>query len=144
LELTDCSGHAVVFDPACTLLLFYRGFWCDHCRAQFVELAGLANGFRAAGFRIAAVSSDSGVLAEAMCSLVESRIAIFTDPAANQITRLGLADHDDAVEHVIARPAAFIVGADRAIEYRYISRTAEDRPSSDLLLLGAESLSSTF
>ena len=124
------------------MLIFYRGFWCEHCRGQFEELAALAPDFRRAGFRIVAISSDSAVLAEAMCSLVSGRIAIFRDPDSALIERLGLADRDEAVDHTIARPAAFIVGSDRTIEFRYLSRTAEDRPSSELLLLGAESLAS--
>jgi len=138
--LTDCGGRPVVVDPAHTLLLFYRGFWCEHCRDQFEELAHLTPAFRIAGFRIAAVSSDSSVLAEAMCSLVSGRIAIFRDPEAKLITRIGLANHDDAVVHTIARPAAFIIGADRTIEYRYLSRSPNDRPASALLLLGTESV----
>lgn len=142
MELVDCSGQPVTLDPSQTLLIFYRGFWCEHCRGQFEELATLAPGFRRAGFRISAISSDSALLAEAMCALATGRVAIFRDPDARLIDRLGLADRDDAVEHTIARPAAFIVGSDRTIEYRYISRTAEDRPSSELLLLGVESLAS--
>jgi peroxiredoxin len=140
LALTCCSGQPATVDPAGSVLVFYRGFWCEHCRDQFVELRELAPAFRQAGFRIVAISSDSQVLAEAMCSLVSGRVSIFRDPKAALITAYGLADRDEAVERVIARPAVFIIGIDRTIEYRYLSRSAEDRPASALLLLGAESL----
>jgi peroxiredoxin len=144
LELVDCSGRPTTLDPARSLLVFYRGFWCEHCRGQFVELANLAPAFRQSGVRIVAISADSAVLAEAMCSLAGGRIAVYRDADAANIRQYGLADRDEAVAHVIARPAAFIVGDDRAIAYRYVGRTAEDRPAGELLLLGAESMAMTY
>jgi peroxiredoxin len=142
LPVTDCGGHPIALDPAQKLVIFYRGFWCEHCRAQLTELADLTPALHRAGFSIVAISADMPVLTEAMCTMLGGRIAVMRDPGAALIENLGLADRDDAVEHVIARPAVFIVGRDSTIEFRYVSRSAEDRPTGELLLLGAESLSS--
>jgi hypothetical protein len=74
---------------------------------------------------------------------VAGRIEIHRDPDGSLFRRLGLEDHDPAVDHSIARPAAFVVDAEGVVRYRYVSRVPEDRPTPDLLLLAVESLGRT-
>jgi hypothetical protein len=53
---------------------------------------------------------------------------------------LGLEDTDPEVDHFIARPSVFIVDAEGTVRYRYLSRSPEDRPKVELLLLAVERL----
>ncbi len=123
-----------------TVVIFYRGSWCGHCREHLVGLARDINAFRAVGVEIAAISADDFVGANDMCVDTGGVIDIFSDPSSTSIQQLGLADRDEKVDHIIAKPAVFIVDNDGIVQYRYVSRSAADRPTSALLALAAESL----
>ena len=87
-----------------------------------------------------AISADDFVGANDMQHDTRGAIDVLSDPGAATIPRFGLADRDEMVDHVISRPAVYVVDADGVVRYRYISRSAADRPTSALLLLAAESL----
>jgi hypothetical protein len=70
----------------------------------------------------------------------DGKVTAMRDPNADAIRRFGLADVDEQVPHLIARPAAFVIDAAGIVRYRYVSRTPDDRPTTALLLLAAESL----
>ncbi len=70
----------------------------------------------------------------------DGRIDLYRDPGARQIMALGLEDTDDEVEHLIAKPSAFVVDREGIVRYRYVGRREDDRPKTALLLLAAESL----
>jgi peroxiredoxin len=135
-----CDGQEVVVDQWPRLILFYRGHWCGHCRRQLGELARYASSFQSAGAGVTAISTDSSELCHAMAQDLRGAIEIRRDPDARLARALGLADRDDAVPYVISRPAAFVVDADGIVRYCYVSRSPEDRPMPDLLLLAFESL----
>lgn len=75
-----------------------------------------------------------------MRALTGDSIALVADPAAALIGRLRLATEDVEVDHLIARPATFVIDHSGVVRYRYLSRAPEDRPKAALLLLAAEQL----
>lgn len=141
LELRTCRDQPVTLDARMTVLVFYRGSWCGHCRDQLVGLARDIDAFRSVGVEVAAISADDFVGANDMCVDTGGVLDIYSDPASVAIETLGLSDRDDKVDHIIAKPAVFIVDAEGIVRYRYVSRSAADRPTSALLALAAESLS---
>lgn len=122
-------------------MIFYRGHWCGHCCEQLTSLAREVGTFRALGVSVVAISADDFVGANDMCNDLGGVIDVYSDPDATAIHGLGIPDRDEHVDHIIARPAVYIVDDDGIVRYRYISRSPMDRPTSALLALGAESLS---
>jgi peroxiredoxin len=96
--------------------------------------------FRSLNFDVIAISADDFVGANDMTVDTGGRIEFFSDPSATFIRQIGLADRDDSVDHIIARPAIFVIDAEGIVRYRYVSRAPADRPTSALLLLAVESL----
>lgn len=141
LDVIDPAGTTITIQPRATVLVFYRGRWCDHCRAQLDELARFAPAFRTLGSALMAVSADPPYLAGVVQSESDGRILVLSDQDASVIRSYGVPDRDDSVPHVIARPSAFVIDAAGVVRYRYIGRSAEDRPRPALLLLAVESLS---
>ncbi|MDQ3547615.1 MAG: peroxiredoxin family protein [Chloroflexota bacterium] len=141
LDLRTCRDRPSTIQPQSAIVIFYRGQWCGHCREQIIGLAHEIDTFRALNVSIIAISADDFVGANDMCLDSGGVIDILFDPAATSIQQFGLADRDEMVDHIIARPAVYVVDADGIVRYRYLSRTANDRPTSALLALAAESLS---
>jgi peroxiredoxin len=139
-DLRTCRDRPATIEPRSTLVIFYRGHWCSHCREQFTDLARQVDSFRSLNVSVIAISADDFVGANDMTVDNGGRIDFLSDPSATFIEQLGLADRDDSVDHVISRPAVFIIDADGIVRYRYISRSPADRPTSALLLLAIESL----
>ncbi|MEX1158870.1 MAG: redoxin domain-containing protein [Thermomicrobiales bacterium] len=139
-DLRTCRDRPERVEPRSAIVLLYRGHWCSHCREQIIGLAHEIDTFRALGFKLIAISADDFVGANDMCLDSGGVIDIFSDPSATAIRQLGLADRDEQVDHIIARPAVFIIDSGGLVRYRYISRSASDRPTSALLVLAAESL----
>jgi peroxiredoxin len=138
----DCAGQPLELLPNNALVILFRGHWCGHCRSQLVSLAREAQAFAAAGFRLLAVSTDSSAGCTAMRAETGGAIDIVSDPRADFIARLGLTDSDPLVTQRIAQPAVFVIDVDGIVRYRYISRSAEDRPKTALLLLAVERVAS--
>jgi peroxiredoxin len=121
-------------------VVVYRGHWCSHCRDQLLDLSHQADAIRSLGFHLVALSADDFVGANDMRMDTSDAIDVLSDPEAIAITLLGLADRDENVNHIIARPAVFVVDDVGIVRYRYVSRSASDRPTAALLLLAVESL----
>jgi peroxiredoxin len=140
-ELRTCRDRPCTLEPRSAIVIFYRGHWCGHCRDQLTHLAREINTFRALGVRLVAISADDFVGANDMCNDTGAVIDILSDPDASAIQQLGLSDREVDIDHVIARPAVYIVDSEGIVRYRYVSRSATDRPTNALLALAAESLS---
>ena len=138
----DCDGRTVELSPANAVVLLYRGQWCAHCRAQLLGLAREASGFAAIGFRLIAVSSDDLSLCQVLRDATGGALEIVSDAGAGFISDLALVTSDPNADHPIAQPAVFIVDGDGVVRYRYVSRAADDRPKTALLLLAAERVAS--
>jgi peroxiredoxin len=140
LSLRTCRDRPETLEPSSAIVIFYRGHWCGHCCEQLTSLASEIDTFRALDVRIVAISADDFVGANDMCVDIGSAFGIYSDPEATAIQQLGISDRDELVDHIIARPAVYVVDADGIVRYRYISRSAADRPTSALLALAVESL----
>jgi peroxiredoxin len=143
LSLRTCRDRPETLSLRSAIVIFYRGHWCGHCCEQLTSLANEIDTFRALDVRIVAISSDDFVGANDMCVDTGSAFSIYSDPEAAAIHQLGISDRDEQVEHVISRPAVYVVDRDGIVRYRYISRSPADRPTSALLALAAESLDRT-
>lgn len=137
---SDADGAAVELAPNNALVVLYRGHWCAHCRAQLAGLAREARAFAELGFRVIAISADEPAGCRAAQAATGGAITLVSDTAARFIAALDLATSDPQVQHLIAMPATFLVDADGVTQYRYLSRSADDRPKPALLLLAAERL----
>lgn len=135
-----CRNQPHTLDPRSSVIIVYRGHWCGHCRGQLRDLARHADTFHALDVRLTAISADDVAGANDMRMDTGDAVDVFSDPDATAIRQLGLEDHDQKVDHVIARPAVFIVDSAGIVRYRYVSRSASDRPTRALLVLAAESL----
>jgi peroxiredoxin len=138
----NCDGRSIELSPANAVVLLYRGQWCAHCRAQLLGLAREAQGFAGIGFRLIAISSDDLCLCQVLRDATGGAIEFVSDAGAGFISDLALATTDPNADHPIAQPAVFIIDGDGAVRYRYVSRSAEDRPKTALLLLAAERVAS--
>lgn len=87
-----------------------------------------------------AVSADDRRSARAMAEHVRGTFTIVSDRRLLLVRRLGLVDHDPYKRHPISRPAAFGVGHNGCIIYRYLGRSEADRPQAALLVLAAQRL----
>ena len=134
----DCDGRSLELSPANAVVLLYRGQWCVHCRAQLLGLAREAKGFAAIGFRLIAISSDDLSLCQVLRDATGGAIEFVSDAGAGFISDLALVTTDPNADHPIAQPAVFIIDGDGIVRYRYVSRAADDRPKTALLLLAAE------
>lgn len=139
-ELRTCRDRPCTLDPRSAIVIFYRGHWCGHCRSQLAQLAQEIDTFRALGVRLIAISADDFVGANDMCNDTGAHIDILSDPEASAIQQLGISDREVDIDHVIARPAVYVVDSEGIVRYRYVSRSAADRPTNALLALAAESL----
>jgi peroxiredoxin len=75
-----------------------------------------------------------------MCNDTGAVIEILSDPDASDIQHLVLGDSEVVIDHIIARPAVYVIDSEGVVRYRYVSRSANDRPPNALLALAAESL----
>ena len=96
--------------------------------------------FSACGYALVGISADDCEHRRAMLAEIGDAFPLYSDPSAAAIVRLGLSDTDEQVSHLIARPATFIVDGDGLVRYRYLSRSPDDRPKVELLLLAVERL----
>jgi peroxiredoxin len=138
----DCDGRSIELSPANAVVLLYRGQWCMHCRAQLLGLAREAQGFAAIGFRLIAISADDLSLCQVLRDATGGAIEFVSDAGAGFISDLALVTTDPNADHPIAQPAVFIIDGDGVVRYRYVSRAADDRPKTALLLLAAERVAS--
>ena len=139
-DVRTCRDRPHTLEPRSSIIIFYRGHWCGHCCAQLAELAHEVDTFRALDVQLIAISADDFVGANDMCNDTGGVIEILSDPMAAAIQQLGIADRDDMVDHIIARPAVYVIDSHGVVRYRYLSRSATDRPTCAILALAAESL----
>ncbi len=83
------------------------------------------------------ISADSPEGCAAATAAAGAAIELYRDPDARWIARIGRLDRNEH-ERLAARPAMFAVDAAGHVRYRYLSREAGDRPTTELLLLAAE------
>ncbi|HEU0115411.1 MAG TPA: peroxiredoxin family protein [Thermomicrobiales bacterium] len=120
-----------------TLLVFFRGFWCPHCRRQLAALREATGEIDAVGAAIVAISSQS---LAALTAAAEMPFPLLADPAAIAIDRYGVRDPIPEADGPVARPSTFIVDRRGVVRYAYVGAAPDDRPALGAVLLALESL----
>lgn len=75
-----------------------------------------------------------------MAAVTDPSIELYRDPDGNWIRSIGRHDEEEQ-GRLAALPAMFAVDDAGHVRYRYLSRDAGDRPTTELLLLAAEVIS---
>ncbi len=133
-ELEDQSGRTYTLDMLLTrgpaVLVFYRGIWSSHCRAQIAELARDTKLFARRGAALVGISADAPERSVELAKAHAVSFRLLTDPDAEVAASYGARRLDDQV----ALPAVFIVGKDHRIHWRHVGKDAKDRPTSPVIL----------
>jgi peroxiredoxin len=116
------------------VLVFFRGTWCPHCRAELMSLEATYDEFRSRGASILAVSSDATSEQRALSGELGLSFPLLSDIDKEVAGEFGLRwpiSLDMATKHpslvpellegsktaVLPVPGRFIVGADGVIAY---------------------------
>lgn len=116
------------------IVVFYRGSWCKSCRTQLAELSDRVADFKARGFEIHAISTDSPEKSKELIGRLGLKFQLYCDVGGFASQAWGVYSR----EHDLARPSVFVVTPGGAIVYRYLSDTPSDRPKVAALLEIAE------
>jgi peroxiredoxin len=131
------SGTEILLHEGPSLLIFMRGLWCEHCQEQLADLAVRAPQFDELGVRIVVVSGDNPLDCRRIESIFPQLPWIICDPDGVVIDQLALRDHLPDRPHPVAFPTSCLLDAAGIVQFCYVGRLPEDRPSADLLLLAA-------
>ncbi len=122
------------------LVMFYRGYWCEHCQAQLLDIVDQADAFRRRGIEVVAISTDESHHPPVALQHVPATIAVLSDVDGSLIRSLDLVDHKETREKPVAVPAVFLLDSAGDVRFHYIGQSPDDRPRTELLLLAAEHL----
>jgi peroxiredoxin len=101
------------------VVVFYRGDWCQYCRAQLRELQAHAADFAQRKAAVAAVSVDSAETDAHLAEGLALTFALVSDPGHRLIEKYGVFDG----ETELAWPSIFVVDRGGTIRWRW---TADD------------------
>jgi peroxiredoxin len=144
-----------------TVLVFYQGYWSSGCQRQFADLRERFSDFRKQGAQIIGVSVDNPWRAQEFGRKIEKEhlvgaaegqpielpFLLFSDSSRVVIRKLGIAEKQESgsgghgegppgssVQDWVARPTTVLLDMEGTIRWVYIGKSAEDRPSADLIL----------
>jgi len=120
----ELKSHAVV-------LVFYRGYWCNHCREQLSEINNHLSEFKNLGVEIAAVSADRPLEASLIKNFLNLAFTVLPDADWEIFGLYGLERPKDQKEIL---PAVFIINKDKKIAYSFVGKNYTDRPSIGTLI----------
>jgi peroxiredoxin len=144
LDLARVLPGRLAHDQQCqrhTLVVFYRGHWCDYCNDQLRELAQSLQSFRLLGTQLIGITTDDGPGIEIMRERIDNAFPLISDMSGDTIRQLDLVDPFEFRAIPVSLPAVFLVDSAGVVRFHYIGRSPDDRPRTELLLLAAESLS---
>lgn len=128
--LRDDKGATVQLSTAAReaplLLVFYRGAWCPHCRAQLAELQNHLKSFQDAGVRVAAVCGEDAEQAQGLRKRLALTFELWTDPGLALTRAVGILDGENSVPW----PAVYLVRKDGAVAWRWVAQTYKNRPTA--------------
>jgi len=122
-----------------TLLVFFRGFWCETCQAQLAEMRSELQEVIDRGGRTIAVSAESVERSRLAIEHDDPALRILCDPDLSVITRYGVLHQPDDAGSGIARPSVFVLDHDRTVRFAHVGEDAYDRPKIEALLLALDS-----
>lgn len=110
------------------LLVFYRGWWCQQCQRQMSQLAHEYPRLRGSGVQLVMLSVDSIARARQMADDTEAAFPVLSDGDADAALAYNV------FVDGIALPATFLIDCQGIVQWRYIGKSAADRPTPELLL----------
>ncbi|MEA3272196.1 MAG: redoxin domain-containing protein [Patescibacteria group bacterium] len=110
------------------ILIFYRGYWCNICRAQLDEFNKNLDKTKA---KIIAISGDEPLYASLLSTHLGAKFPILPDPELKSFKIYELDIPDDKKDIL---PAIFIVSPKHEIIYKNISENPEKRPDLSKIL----------
>ncbi len=132
-HLSDIAGKK-------TLLVFFRGFWCESCQAQ---LDLMRTDYQEVVDRDAVfvgISADSVERSNVGAAAARLPFLILCDPTLETITRYGVLHRPDDAGPGIARPSVFVLDQMRTVRFAHIGMDPTDRPKLDALLLALDAI----
>jgi peroxiredoxin len=124
-----------------TLVVFYRGHWCDYCNAQLAELVQTMDSFALLETQVVGITTDDQAGIDVMRERIESSFPLFSDTGGEAITTLDLVDPFEFKAIPVSLPAVFLIDSGGVVRFHYVGKSPDDRPRTELLLLAAERLS---
>jgi peroxiredoxin len=113
------------------LLVFYRGYWCDHCREQLSEINEHLGDFKRLAINVVAVSADRPLEASLIINFLGLAFPVIPDPDWKIFGLYGFTRPENQKEIL---PAVFLIGKDKKIVYSYIGKDYRDRPPIETLI----------
>lgn len=121
---SELKSHAVI-------LVFYRGYWCNHCREQLSEINSRLSDFKNLGAEIVAISADRPLEASLIKNFLNLAFTVLPDADWEIFSLYGITRPKDQKEIL---PAVFIINKDKKIAHSFIGKNYTDRPSIETLL----------
>ncbi|WP_414829283.1 peroxiredoxin-like family protein [Alteromonas sp. H39] len=142
-----------------TLVLFYRGGWCPYCNRQLAELKNIEEPLSELGYQIVAISPQTPQQLKSQMLESEFAAQLYSDSSLDTLKGFGIAfylddntqqryqEHgialtqDGSGKSVLPAPALFFLDQKGVIEFSYVNPDYKVRPSAELVLAIASSLS---
>ncbi len=141
--LPDANGvtHRLYEIAGCkTLLVFFRGFWCETCQAQLAEMRAEQREVIDRGAQTIGVSAETVERSREGLGPGESGFLVLCDPELAVISRYDVLHRPDDAGPGIARPAVFVLDSRRVVRFAHVGVDANDRPKLEALLLALDSI----
>ncbi len=120
-------------DKAPVLLLFFRGFWCECCRAQLNALKAVWSKIAELGVEVYGIMAH-GVDATDFIWRIEPPFLMLVDQDQKVMNKYGVADPKLGGMYTISRPATFVVDHTGHIRFAYVGKDKADRPDISAML----------
>ena len=111
------------------LLVFYRGYWCNHCREQLAEINNHLKDL--SDIKVVAVSADRPLEASLMVNFLELKFTALPDPDWKIFRIYGFTRPKDMKEIL---PAIFLINKKKEIIYSHVGKDYLDRPPIEAVL----------
>jgi len=119
------------------ILVFYRGYWCNHCREQLSEINNRLKDFERLGAEVVAISADRPLEASLIKNFLSLKFTVLPDADWEIFGLYGFERPKDVKEIL---PAIFIINKNKEIIYKFVGKNYTDRPSIETLIDEAKKL----
>lgn len=137
-SLIDETGHAMKLSNVqpdwYLVLVFYRGYWCNVCLNQLLNLKTDFPKFTALHVTLAAISVDNPEDSANFNQQWRLPYPLLSDPHLQLIDAYGARHPNAHMGKDIARPTVIIIDPQKIVRYKYIGQSPLDRPSDDEIL----------
>ena len=109
------------------VIVFIRGYWCEHCQAQLVDMNKSLPEFQSKGYKLFGISHDTVEESVKLRSKLNLQFDLLSDRDGSVIKSWGVY----APKQDLARAAVFVVEPGGKILYKRIAEVpSSERPSA--------------